>query len=326
MITPAQFDIFKSTINTMVGEAYSSTPTHYGRICTTMPSGSTQQVYGWTGMLAKPRLWTGPRVTNEAAPQTYTLVNLPYEETVAIDRFDLDDDQFGIYYRLLPDLAKQTKRLPDYWNRDLLENSGAIASVPGSTLGFDGLTHWNSAHPVDLYNAAAGTYTNTTVGGQTISGRLIGGAFGVTAVATIREYMRSLKAEDQERMGINPDLVMVPNELELEAEVVIKSMSFAPPAWGTITGQVGAADNPMRRFGLEVMVNELLASTTQYYLLDTTKAIKPFMWQVREAPRTTPRVSESDPVVFDEHKFLWGMWGRGAPGWSFAWLSHRSGS
>lgn len=325
MISPANFNIFKSTINTMVGQAYSSTPTHYGRICTTMPSGTSQQVYGWTGMLAKPRLWAGPRVTIEAAPQTYTLVNLPYEWTVSINRFELDDDQYGIYYRILPDGARQTKRLPDYWVRDLLEASGAETGP--LQLGFDGLTHWNVAHPVDLYNAAAGTYANDfTGGGLTVNGRLIGGQFGVASVATLREYMRSLKAEDQERMGINPDLVMIPNELELEAELVLKSMFLAPPAWGTITGQVGAADNPLRRFGLEVMVNELLASTTTWYMLDTTKAIKPFIWQVREAPRMVPRVNENDPQVFDEHRYSWGAWGRGAPGWAFSWLSARSGT
>lgn len=79
MISPSNFNIFKSTINTMVGQAYSVTPTHYQRICSTLPSQASQQVYGWTGMLAKPRLWQGARVVNEAAPQTYVLVNQPYE-------------------------------------------------------------------------------------------------------------------------------------------------------------------------------------------------------------------------------------------------------
>ena len=326
MISPASFNIFKSTINTMVGQAYSTTPTHYQRFCTTLPSSSSQQVYGWTGMLAKPRLWTGPRVTIEAAPQTYTVVNLPYEETVAIDRFELDDDQYGIYYRILPDLARQTKRLPDYWVRDLLENVGIGAQTPGIQNGFDGLTAFNTAHPVDLYNAAAGTYSNDfTGGGMTIGGQLVGGAFGVTALATLREYMRSFKAEDQERMGIVPDLVMIPVQLELEAELIVKSMFMAPPAWATVTGQVGAADNPMRRFGLEVMVNELLISNTKWYLMDTTKALKPLIWQVREAPRMVPRVNENDPMVIDEHRFSWNAWGRAAPGWGFSWLFTRSG-
>lgn len=325
MISPAQFSIFKSTINTMVGEAYSVTPTHYARICSTLPSTSSQQVYGWTGMIPKPRLWTGPRVTHEAAPQTYTVVNLPYEETVAIDCFELDDDQYGIYYRLLPDLARQTKRLPDLWNRDLLENSGAQTGTRQN--GFDGLTHWNTAHAVDIYDASKGTYCNDfTGGGQTIGGRLIGGAFGIASVATLREYMRSLKAEDGERMAVSPDLIMIPNELELEAELVIKSMFMAPPAWGTITGQVGSADNPMRRFGLEVLVNELLTSTTTFYMLDTTKSLKPFIWRVREAPRMVPRMNENDPQVIDEHRFSWNMWGRAAPAWGYAWLSARSGT
>ena len=325
MISPTQFNIFKSTVNTMVGQAYSTTPLRYPRFATTLPSASSQQIYGWTGMLPKPRLWTGPRVTIEAAPQTYVLVNLPYEETVKIDRFKLDDDQYGIYYRILPDLARQTKRLGDYWLRDLLEASGQQTGA--AQLGFDGLTAFNTSHPVDLYDASKGTYSNDfTGGGMTINGRLIGGPFGVTSVNTLREYMRGLKAEDGERMMITPDLIMIPNELELEAELVVKSMFLAPPAWGTITGQVGAADNPTRRFGLEVYVNELLAGTTTFYMMDTTKAVKPLIWQVREAPRIVPRIMENDPIVVDEHAFTWNMWGRAAPGWAYSWLFARSGS
>lgn len=333
MISPAQFNLFKSTINTMAGAAYAETPTHYKRICTTVPSSSAQNVYGWTGMLPKPRLWTGPRVVVEAAPQTYTLVNKPFEETLGINRIDLDDDMAGIYYRQIPDLARQLKRQPDYWNRDLLEARGDYSST-ADQLGFDGLAHWNTAHPVDLYNTAAGTYCNDfTGGGQTISiggvSTLVGGALGLTALATMREYMGILKAEDGEPMGITPDVIMFPSMLEMEIDVLLKSAFFSPPSFGTFTGQVGAVDNPGRRFGLEPLKNELLGAGTthgrDWYLLDTTKAIKPFLHQEREPTVMVPRMSPSDPVVFDENRYLWGGWGRIGMGWAYAWLSARSG-
>lgn len=326
MISPSQFSLFKSTVNTMVGQAYSSTPTRYKRFCTTDSMGSgSQRVYGWTGMLPKPRLWSGPRVVVEAAPQTYTVIPLPYEETVKIDRFELDDDQYGIYYRLLPDLARQLKRQPDLWWRDLIEARGDLSGTIIQT-GMDGLAHWHTAHPVDLYDSGKGTYCNDfTSGGQTIDSILVGGAFSVASVSTLREYRRTLKAEDGEPMGVLDDVIIVPTSLELEAELILKSMFFASPTWGTVTGQVGAADNPMRRFGLEVVVHELLVSKTKWYIADTTKAVKPFLWVEREPVRMVPRTSETDPVVFDEHAFLWGGWGRGTPAWAFPWLSARSG-
>lgn len=322
MITPAQFAVFVSNVNTLIGQAWVEPEASvYTELAQTIPSSSTQNVYGWTGMLQVPRVWTGPRIVDEPAPQTYTLVNLPYEKTVAIDRFHLDDDMMGIYYRVLPDMARQIKRLPDLWSRDLLENRGTQTGSRQN--GLDTLTFFNTAHPIDFYDSSKGTYSNDATAGG-IPG--VGGAFSPTALATLYEYMLGLKGEDLEVLKVIPDTVMIPNQLKLEAELVIKSMTFAPPSWGTITGQVGAADNPLRRFGLDMLINPYLKSATTWYLADTKRAFKPMIWQVREAPRMVPRIQENDPVVFDMHKYLWGGWGRAAPGWGPSWLMARSGT
>lgn len=326
MLTPAQFNLFISNINTMVGAVYSDAtiPQYHQIIASTMPSTSEQTVYGWTGMLPKIRVWKGSRVVTRANPQTYTLVNQPYEHTLSIDRFRLDDDLMGIYYRQLPDQARQVRRAPDLWMRDLIESINDFTSATVQA-GFDGTPHWNTAHLINVYNPSLGTYSNDVTGGQSIGGVTVGGLFSPTALATIFEYMMRLKGEDNEPLGIYPDTVMVPPALMLEANLTLVERSFAPPAWATITSQVGAADNPLLRFGVKPLVNMYLTSATKYYTLDTTKAIKPFLHQVREAPRAAMRVSETDPVVFDTHSYLWGWWGRMTPGWGYAFLSIRSG-
>lgn len=333
MITPAAFSVFITNINTMVGEAYGTTPTQFQEFATTIPTTTTVWEAGWTGMLDKMRVWSGPRVTHQPAPQTYQVTVLPYELTEEIDRFHLDDDKFGIYYRLLPDMARQAKRWPDYEIRDLLENAGAQTGTRQN--GFDGLTAFNTAHPVDLYDSSKGTYSNDfTGGGMNVtypkpgggtSTVLTGGAFSPTAFATLTEYMMTLKAEDNEAMGIRPNLLMVAPQLMLEAELVLKSMFFAPPSWGSISSQVGAADNPLKRFGVETLVNPLLKDATTWYLFDTTKALKPLLWILRGSPVFTPRVNEDDPVVFDRHVYQYGVWGRATPAWNFSWLFARSG-
>jgi phage major head subunit gpT-like protein len=330
MITPAAFAVFVTTVNTMIGQAYATTPLIYQRFVTTIPMDSLTLEFGWTGMIAKPRVWTGPRTTVQPAPQTYTVDALPYELTVELDRFRLDDTKFNLYYRVLPDMARQTKRLPEYWIRDMLQGIGAETGTRAN--GLDGTAHWNTAHSVDIYDTTKGTYSNdATGGGFTYNGVTIGGAMSPNAVATSVEYMRVLKGEDNESLGITPDLILIPALLELETSLILKSMFFSPPSWGAVTGQVGAADNPIRRFGVDYLVNPLLDTTSatnatkNWYLLDTTKAIKPFVWGLREAPRLVPRVDENDPIVFDEHKYMWGAWGRATPAWGFAWLSLRSG-
>jgi phage major head subunit gpT-like protein len=111
-------------------------------------------------------------------------------------------------------------------------------------------------------------------------------------------------------------------------ELILKSTFFAPPTWasfGSTTSQVGAADNPLKRFGVEPIQNDFLASNTKWYLQDNTKALKPLLMIVRDAVRTVPRMNENDPVVFDTHMFQWGQWARMGFGWNFPYLMSRSG-
>lgn len=336
-ITPAAFATFVTTVETMIGAVYESTvDITYPQYVSTLPAiTSSQMVLGWTGMMPKARPWFGSRVMYEPAAQTYTIVPMPYELTYTIDRFKLDDDQYGIYYRTLPDMGRQWKRQPEYEVRDLLENSGVQTGF--RQLGFDGLTHWNTAHPIDLYNPlinpgglfASGTYCNDfTGGGQTINDTLIGGSLSTTAFASLLQYMGMLPGEDGEVLGITPDVMLIPQTLQVEAQFILKSTMLASATWGAfapLTGQVGTADNMLSRFGVRPIVNKFLRQTKRWYLLDTTKAFKPFLWVPREAVKIVPRVNEADPVVFDQHRFVWGGWDRVTPAWDYPFLSARSG-
>ena len=324
MISGAKFAIFFTTLNTMIGEAYSATPSVFQEFTATIPTETEIHTDGWTGMLDQMRPWVGSRVAKEPAPQTYSVAVIPFEQTVTLDRFHLDDDKFGIYYRTLPDMARQAKRWPDYQMRNLLE--GAYPWGAGSyQLGLDGLTNFNTAHPVDLYDPSKGYYCNDFRGGVSENGITVGGAFSPTAFATMYEYMSTLKAEDGESMDINPNKLIHPAQLKTEVELVLKNMMFAPPAWGTITGQVGAADNVFKRFGVEPVEYKLLKSATNWYMADTTKGGGAFRWILRQAPIFVQRTNEQDPAVFDDHRYIYGDWGRAAPAWSFAWLAAKSG-
>ena len=331
MIIPSsQFTVFLTTINTMIGAAYSEAPTFYQDIAETQTMATLQISFGWAGKIAKPRVWNGPRVVVSPNAQMYTVAALPAELTVGIDKFILEDDLHGVYYRTLPDMASQFKRLPDFWIRDMLENSNSQTVGNGGNinpqLGPDGLTAFNTAHLNNIYNSSAGSYSNDlTGGGQTIGGILTGGSFSLTAFITAYEYGRTIKAEDGESQGIKYNKLMVPAQLELEASLILKSMSFAPPAWATITGQVGAADNPIKAWGVDLIVNPLLASGTKWYLFDTTKAFMPLIWCVRTPTEFVQRVNPQDPNVFDNHLLLWGGEFRGTPAFGPTFLFLRSG-
>lgn len=338
MITPQQFGPFITTVSTILGEAYSSAPSIAKQFATEIPleNASTWEA-GWTGKLPKMRVWTGPRVAFEPAPQTYSVTPKPYEATLVIDRFHLDDDKFGIYYRMFADMGQQAALWPDFELRDLIEASGAWSSTTAQA-GLDGLPFFSTAHPIDFYNQGAsgpGTYINDFTGGgqnvnysktgggnTTIS---VGGAFSPTAFKTLVEYQGQLKGEDNEVLDVTPSHLMHAWLLKAEVDLVLKSQFFAPPAWGTITGQVGAGDNILKRYGVEPLLNPRLKNAATWYSLDLTKAVKPFLWILREPVRLVPRTSEDDPIVFDIHAYVWGEWARAAPAWNYSWLAARSG-
>lgn len=340
-MTPSQYAAFITTVDTTVGQIYSQMDpkSTWREYATEYPMKGTILNFGWTGLIPKARPWFGSRIVNEPAPQTYQVSPIPYELTVGIDRFVLDDSDvntMSIFWRTLPDMARSWRRQPDYEIRDLLEGSGVQTSDSRQN-GLDQLTFFNTAHPIDFYNPnfnngsslfSGGTYCNDFIGGQTIAGTVIGGALSTTSFTSLLEYAQSVPGEDGEVLGVNIDAMILPLTLQVEANFILKATFLAAPQWGAfsqLTGQVGTADNMLAKMGVRPIVNPFLRKTTRWYLADTSHAMKPLLWVVREAPRTVPRVNENDPVVFDSHRYLWGGWDRVAPAWNYSWLLHRSG-
>jgi phage major head subunit gpT-like protein len=332
---PTNFSLFVSDINAAFGAVYLEDKLEnvFSNFATEVPVTTEQLVIAWTGLMPKARVWYGPRVVHSPAIQTKTYVPLPYELTYAMDQFILSDDIHNVYFRLIPDMVRQTKRHMAYELRDMLENTGAYTGA--YQLGMDGLSFFNTAHPVDYYNSGLGTYCNDFSGaGQNVTYTkanggtttvLTGGAFGVTAFKTLIEYMPTIKGEDSERIGIHPKDLMHPINLEGEVEVVLRNVYFAPPAWGTLTGQVGAAENAWKRYGCTPHKNEFLNDPQMWYLGDTSRAYKPLGWGLREAWKVVPRTAPTDPLVWDLHQIAIGGWARAMPFWGYSFLMSRSG-
>ena len=342
MITANNYAAWITTVDTTIGQIFNQlnpAETHKQWSTDEPMSGGSIFSMGWTGRMPKARPWFGSRVVHEPAMQIYQVEPIPYELTYGIDRFKLDDSSVNgesIFWRELPDMALQWRRQPEYELRDLLEASG-IQGTTARQKGPDGLSAFNTAHPIDIYNPGfnpgglftAGTYCNDfTGGGVTIGGTLIGGALGQASFSSLLQYMQLIPDESGEVLGVIPDAMMIPSTLQVEANFILKASFLASPTWGAfspLTGQVGTADNQLAKMGVRPIVNPFLKQTKRWYLMDTSHAKKPMIWVVREAPRQVPRISETDPIVFDSHRYTWGGWDRVTPAWNFGWLMARSG-
>jgi len=256
--------------------------------------------------------------------ETYRVKVQNFEKTLGVDQFKLKDDKYGLYYPIAANYALQSAKWPDYQVRDLLRNQRSQTGARQN--GIDGLTHWNTAHPIDFYDASKGTYSNDFRGGFTVDGVSSGGALnGPNPFNTLWQAFSNRKAPNGEALGIEPDLTMTPSQLKATILTILQAQFFAPAAMGNLTGQVGALDNPLKGW-TDILVNkDIQGDATTWYMFFVGGPIKPLSWILREAPDFVARIRPDDPVVFDTHTYLFGSMSRGTPAWSFPWLSAISG-
>ncbi len=336
ILSTSNLNLFFTAMETRFWQAYKVAAPWSTQLATPFPVGTEQWVSGWTGMLEKMREWVGPRIVRTPAPQTYMVPMQVFELTWGIDKFKLKWDQHGIYGSHFAHHGTQNAKWPDYQLRDLIFGLG---SQGGSRqLGTDGLSHWNTAHLVDVYDAGKGTYCNDFRGGVTVDGVNVGGALSPNAFKTLFANMSTRKSDNGEALGLVPDLVVGSSMLKGEMDVVLKNQFIAPSQYGGIgTGPVGTANgpfvgamnNPTMGWADSLIVPDfaITAATQSQWLLLQTKGMPmlPFSWLLNQAPTLTPRTDPADPVVFDTRQFVYGSEAVGAPAWSLPFLSSISG-
>ena len=313
-------------LETMYWQSYGTAAPWWSRIATLIPSSTEQNGYGWIGMLDKMRKWVGPRVEHEPAPQTYFAVNEPFELTESVDKFKIQDDTYGVYFPVVQFMGMNTAKWPDWELRDLIFNAGGQTGV--KQYGLDQLAHWSAVHPIDFYDSSKGTYCNTFgTAGVSVGGVTVGGYLTPQGYATLWAEMASRKGENNEALGVLANLLACGPQLDITAKTILHAQFFSPQTYAAsgMGTSVGPMENMLKGSSDILMIQDLAAYPTAWMLLDTTKPIKPFVWQLHTAPNFVYRINPQDPAVFNQHKFIYGSEARGTPAWSMAFLSSLSG-
>lgn len=129
-------------------------PQEWKRLATRIPSGSSENTYGWLGKFPAMREWVGDRVLKSMAEHAYTLPNKKFESTVDVDRADLEDDNLGLYGPLVASMAEEAMNHID-------RNIYALLSGGFSALCYDGQNFFDTDHPVNGEVDGSGSDTAT---------------------------------------------------------------------------------------------------------------------------------------------------------------------
>lgn len=320
LINQSNLDILFRGFNLDYQSAYDATQVWNQEIATTIPSGDVSSVtYGWLARLPIMRKWVGNRVVNAVASHSRQIFNELFEDTVAVDKFHIADDQYGLYSFALKSLGEQAKKWPDQrvaqWMR----------SDASTVLGFDGVPQFSTVHPIlggDVVGSALGGFGGITGIPATQSNLAVSTALSYDNYVAARASMRSFRGEDGQPLGVNPNVLVVPPNLEGLGKLILEA-DFA----SNINGNAAAPQSNVWKGSAKLMViPELADKPNNWWLLDTTKVVKPFVWQLRQAPTTVIRNSPTDPVVFDSHQFIYGVEARGTAAETLWFLSYAATS
>ena len=264
--------IFKG-FKTLFNEAFAGTKPTYEKVATVVPSSTKSEEYGWLGAFPRLRKWVGDRVINSLAAHGYTIKNESWEATVEVNREDIEDDAYGVYTPMIKELGRSAATHPDEIVFGLLAKGFTETCYDGQYF-FD-TDHKDEDGPV-----------------QSNKGTKVLSAASYSAA---RAQMMSLLDAKGTPLGIMPNLLVVPPQLEEAARKILYAE------------QIDGTTNTLKNTAELLAAPWLAANPTAWFLFDTSRAIKPLIFQQRKKPEFVSMDATNDQNVFMKKQYIYGV-------------------
>lgn len=274
---------------TIFNKVFNETKTDWDKIATKVPSETGEESYKWLGKIPRMREWIGDREIQNLTGSDYTIKNKDFELTIGVDRNDIEDDKIGVYNPVVQDIAQSTATFPDTLVFKLLLDGFENKC-------YDGQPFFSDAHKI---------------GKKSISNK---GTKALTSdsYAEARKAIMSIKDENGESLRIIPDTLVVPPALEDTARKIL------------LADQIDGTTNIYKDTAKLLVVPELAGNDTAWYLLCTTKPLKPIIYQERKAPKFDALIDDKDENVFMRKQYLYGVHSRANAGYGFWQMAYGS--
>ena len=272
IVNQANLEAIYKNFKTLFNEAFAAAKPLYSQIATIVPSSAKSEEYKWLGKIPKMREWVGDRIISNLMAHAWTIKNKDWETTIELDKNDIDDDTIGVYTPLIKSMGEASAMHPD-------EIIFALFHAGFAALCYDGQYFFDTDHPgpggVSQVNKV------TTV-------------LSATAYGAGRATMMAYKDEKGHPLNIIPDLLAVPPQLEKTGREILHA------------DMISNNTNIWKGSANLLVVPELAANATEWYLACTKKPVKPLIFQQRKKPNIVALDKETDENVFMRKKFLYG--------------------
>ena len=283
-------------LKTTFNNAFTAAPNVWQKIAMLVPSSARSNDYKWLANFPRMRKWIGEKAAKQLEGFGYSIINEDWEATVEVDRNDIEDDNLGIYAPQAQMAGFSAAQLPDEIVFDLVDK-GFVS------LCFDGQYFFDIDHLV----AGAVVSNKGTAKLSVATQALATGSYGAA-----RTTMKKFKDDEGRPLNITPDVLLVPPALEDIARALLTNDRLED-----------GKPNPYKGTA-ELVVSARLSSDTAWFLLDTSKPVKPFIYQERKKPVFVEQTDPQADDVFNRKKFKFGAEARAAGGYAFWQLAYGS--
>ncbi|WIA55481.1 Mu-like prophage major head subunit gpT family protein [Sphingobium sp. WTD-1] len=132
-------------------------PPQHLEIASVVPSSTGKNEYGWLNQVRGMREWLGDRVLNQISQSDYTIKNKDWEDTIEVERNDIEDDNLGQYGMLFTEMGRAAAAHP-------CELVFALMKAGFTTPCYDGQYYFDTDHPVLDANGNVTSVANTDGG------------------------------------------------------------------------------------------------------------------------------------------------------------------
>lgn len=293
LVNKASVSSIFTGLKTIFNNALVASPGSWQATAMEVISTGASEDYAWLSRFPMMRKWIGEKFVKSLAAGKYTAINEDWETTIAVLRNDIEDDRLGIYNTQALMAGDAASELPDIIV-DSLKN-GAFTST-----GIDGQYFYDTDH---------------SVAGASVSNKLVAALSSATPALALGSYGAArqaiMKFKDEEGMPLRliPDTLEVPPALESVAKKLLESDKLDDNS-----------PNPYKGTA-KLIVNPALTSDTAWFLHVTTKAVKPFIVQMRKRPEFVSQTSMENDDVFMKAEYKFGAEARATGIYGFWQLS-----
>jgi len=265
----------------------------YKALVTEFPSNTDLETYAWLGTVPKMKEWVDERTLEALLHHDFSIKNKHWEATIGVDRDALEDDKYGMLTPRIKQLGDEAARHPDELVFSLWDD-GAVGTIGKA---FDGDVFFYATRVIGdsgtINNIAAGDY-----GGDTT--KILAG------LAQAAQQMRMFKDDRGRVMNLTPDTIIC-SPLK---EMLIRN-ALLPSVAGTVRPETAWVKNIIVHPG----ITSGATAGFDWYLVCTSKPIKPVFFQNRKAPEFVSMDKPTDVEVFMRRKLLYGVDSRYNVGW-----------